>query len=66
MHIDRTNIKKVADKTVDIAVDATEVIIEKVPVVTTKVLQRTGPYLAKGTKVVTKTVAEVLYKLAFK
>lgn len=66
MNIDRTNIKKVASKTVDIAVDATEVIIEHIPVVATKIVQRTGPYVAKGVKIATKTIADTLYKLAFK
>lgn len=66
MHIDRTNVKKVADKAVDLTVDATEVIIEKIPVVATKVAQRTGPYIAKGAKVATRAIAETLYKIAFK
>lgn len=66
MHIDRSKLKKVASKTVDVTVDATEVVLEHVPIVATKIAQRTGPYIAKGAKTIVKTTMDTLYKIAFK
>lgn len=66
MHIDRTNLKHITSKAVDFTVDATEAVLEQVPVVATKVIQRSAPYISKGAKVATKITFDTLYKLAFK